>query len=64
MEPVGRPPGAAVRRSKAWIYYGVLAVVSLVAIPSIGWQGLLPAAVFGLYSAYLFRGGRIVIWFW
>lgn len=64
MEPVGRPPGAEVRRSKAWIYYGVLAVVSLVVIPAIGWQGLLAAAVFGLYSAYLFRGGRIVIWFW
>lgn len=64
MEPVGKPPGAAVRRSKAWIYYAVLAVVSVVTIPSIGWQGMLGAAAFGLYSAYLFRGGRLVIWFW
>ena len=64
MQPVGRQTGTAARRSKAWIYYAVLAVISLVAIPAVGWRGLLGAAATGLYSAYLYRGGRVVIWFW
>jgi hypothetical protein len=54
----------SVRRSKAWIYYAILTAIALVAIPSTGWRVLPAAALCGLYSAYLFRGGRIVIWFW
>ena len=53
-----------VRRSKAWIYYAVLTVAAVVAVPSVGWQALVAGLAFGLYAAYLFRGGRVVIWFW
>lgn len=51
------------RRSVAWIYYALIAVGALIA----GFQHpafLLAAVVAGLYSTYLFRGGRFVIWFW
>jgi hypothetical protein len=64
MESSSSSSRPTVRRSKAWIYYAVLAAIALVAIPSVGWQTLPAVALFGLYSAYLFRGGRIVIWFW
>jgi hypothetical protein len=51
------------RRSKAWLYYAVLAVLALIA--TFGH----PLMVFvvlglGLYSRYLYRGGAVVIWFW
>ena len=52
------------RRSKAWIYYSLLAILALVALPSVGASALLGAGLFGAYAAYLFRGGRIVVWFW
>jgi hypothetical protein len=64
MESSSSSARPTVRRSKAWIYYAVLSTIALVAIPSTGWQALPAAALCGLYSAYLFRGGRIVIWFW
>jgi hypothetical protein len=51
------------RRSAAWIYYAVIAVGALI----LGFQHpafLLVAIIAGLYSTYLFRGGRFVIWFW
>jgi hypothetical protein len=64
MQSGSDPAQRAVHRSKAWIYYAVLAVAALVATPSTGWQTLLAALAFGLYSGYLFRGGRVVIWFW
>ena len=51
------------RRSVAWIYYALIAVGALIASfqhPAF----LLAAIVAGLYSTYLFRGGRFVIWFW
>jgi hypothetical protein len=52
------------RRSKAWVYYSLLAVLALVLIPSVGLSMLLIAAVCGSYATYLFRGGRIVVWMW
>ncbi|MCW2940945.1 MAG: hypothetical protein JWN00_3930 [Actinomycetia bacterium] len=52
------------KRSKAWILYGVLAVSSLFAIPSHPVQGIIGSVVCGLYSRYLFRGGRFVLWIW
>ncbi len=51
-------------RSKAWIYYAV--ITALLAFSSIAgghFTGLLVAVGTGLYSRYLYRGGRIVIWF-
>lgn len=54
---------AGQRRSAAWIYYALIALGGLI----LGFQHpafLLVAAIAGLYSTYLFRGGRFVIWFW
>jgi hypothetical protein len=51
------------RRSVAWIYYALIAVGALIASfqhPAF----LLAAIVACLYSTYLFRGGRFVLWFW
>lgn len=56
--------GRQIRRSKAWVYYFLLAVVSIVAIPSIGPIMLVTAGLCGAYATYLFRGGRFVIWIW
>ena len=52
------------KRSKAWLYYSVLAVLSLFAIPSTHGASLLFTAAAGAYAAYLYRGGRIVFWIW
>jgi hypothetical protein len=67
------PPGAPFpvslgqrtkRRSAAWIYYAVLSLVGVVAAAAGTPQALLGTAVAALYAVYLFRGGRVVIWFW
>jgi hypothetical protein len=52
------------RRSKAWVYYLILAVLSFIALCTGQSGGLVGMALFGLYSLYLYRGGRIVVWFW
>ncbi len=52
------------RRSKAWVYYAVLAVLFLFAVPSTHGASLIATALCGLYAAYIYRGGRIVLWFW
>lgn len=52
------------RRSIAWIYYAIIAVVALFGIPSTHGLSLIAVAVAAAYAIYLFRGGRIVIWFW
>jgi hypothetical protein len=53
------------RRSKAWVYYSLLAVASFVVLCSgQAVPGLLGMALFGLYARYLYGGGRVVIWFW
>ena len=57
-------PGTVRRRSKAWVYYLILAVLSLIALCTGQVIGLLGMALFGAYSRYLYRGGRVVIWFW
>jgi hypothetical protein len=51
------------RRSVAWIYYALIGVGGLI-ISLHHPAFLLVAIVAGLYSTYLFRGGRFVIWFW
>jgi len=56
--------GHARKRSAAWIYYAVLAVLSFIVGVSVNPSGLLGALLFGSYSIYLFRGGRIVFWIW
>jgi hypothetical protein len=54
----------ASRRSKAWVYYAILAVLCLVGAFSVGPSALLPAALTAAYATYLYRGGRIVFWLW
>jgi hypothetical protein len=54
----------SIRRSKAWIYYMVLALISLSTVFAGKPVGLLGVAAFGLYSSYLFRGGWFVLWIW
>lgn len=53
------------RRSVAWVYYAVLSVIGFFLAITTGTPGvLLPAILAGLYSVYLFRGGRFVLWIW
>ena len=48
----------------AWLYYAILASLSVVALVSGQLIGLVGAVGAGAYSRYLYRGGRVVIWFW
>ena len=59
-----RPVARARRRSTAWVYYAIIAVLGIVAAGSSHGSTLVVTALAGLYSVYLFRGGRIVVWFW
>lgn len=52
------------KRSLAYIYYGIVALICLIGTVSAGPVALLVAALMGGYAIYLYRGGRIVIWFW
>ena len=56
--------GGSRRRSMAWIYYAIIAALSVVALVSGQLIGLVGAVGAGAYSRYLYRGGRVVIWFW
>ena len=51
-------------RSVAWIYYAVITILLVIAALG-GLVSALPFAVgTGLYSLYLFRGGRFALWIW
>lgn len=50
-------------RSKAWVYYAIITCLALLASFSQP-IALVVAVVAGLYSYYLFQGGRFVVWFW
>lgn len=52
------------RRSKAWIYYSILAVASFLTLCTGHLVGLGGSLIFGPYAIYLFRGGRFVLWIW
>lgn len=64
--PVGFSPvrRGVRRRSKAWVYYTVLAAGSLIELCAGHIAGLAGITLFGLYARYLYRGGRIVLWIW
>jgi len=64
--PQARPNAATRRRrSVAWIYYTILAVLALIfAINKSQPGGLLISALCSAYATYLFRGGRFVLWIW
>ncbi len=52
------------RRSKAWVYYLILAVLSFIALCTGQVAGLAGMVLFGAYSRYIYRGGRHVFWIW
>ena len=52
------------RRSKAWVYYALLAVLTVFAVPSTHGSSVIATVLFSLYAAYIYRGGRVVVWFW
>lgn len=52
------------RRSIAWVYYAILAAVGLYVGFDVNASLLIPGALCALYSVYLFRGGRFVVWIW
>jgi len=56
--------GRTSARSKAWIYYAVLAVLCLFGVFAGKPIGLVGSLVCAAYSYYIYQGGRVVIWFW
>jgi hypothetical protein len=50
-------------RSRAWIYYSIIAIGGLIAAFSHPIT-LLVAVIAGAYATYLYRGGRWVLWIW
>jgi hypothetical protein len=52
------------KRSVAWIYYSILTVVFLYAGVAVSPGGFVLAVLLALYARYLYRGGRVVVWFW
>ena len=53
------------RRSVAWLYYSLFAVLSLIGAIATGKPvGVVGTLLFGSYAVYLFRGGRFVLWIW
>jgi hypothetical protein len=52
------------KRSVAWIYYSILTVVFLYAGVAVSPGGFVLALLMALYARYLYRGGRVVFWFW
>lgn len=52
------------RRSLAWIYYTIIAVISLFFIPTLGPKALLGTVICGAYATYIFCcRPRFVLWF-
>ena len=52
------------KRSVAWVYYMIITVLLIIVAVSTSAGALGGAAITGLYSFYLFRGGRFVLWLW
>ena len=52
------------RRSKAWVYYTLLAFAGFVTTCAGHPVAILGTAIFAAYAVYLYRGGRFVVWFW
>jgi hypothetical protein len=52
------------KRSRAWIYYGIIALLGLLLAPSTHWQTLWATVGCGAYAVYIFRGGKYVYWVW
>ncbi len=59
-----RKPTRRKRHTIAATFYLVMAVVGLVVAVTSSPAALVVTVIAGLYSAYLFRGGRIVVWIW
>lgn len=66
-QPLATDAQQAQRRKPHYVaatLYLLLAVAALVAAFSGKPSTLFVTLIAGAYSAYLFRGGRVVIWFW
>lgn len=65
--PVAPDHQTAMRRRPHWIagtFYLLLAIGGVIAAANGKPAALLVTAVAGLYAVYLYRGGRVVVWFW
>jgi hypothetical protein len=63
--PSARPSARRRRRSIAWIYYGIIAILAVIATFSTGKpQMLIVTVLCTAYAIYIYRGGRIVFWIW
>ena len=51
------------KRSPAWFYCGVVAILCLVATPLTSGVSLKLAPLFAAYAVYLYLGDKFVIWF-
>jgi hypothetical protein len=51
-------------RSKAWMYYTLLALCGFIYLCAGHPVGIVATVACAAYAAYLYRGGRFVIWFW
>jgi hypothetical protein len=51
-------------RSKAWVYYALLAFGNFIVAVTSSPAALLAVLICALYSLYLYRGGRFVLWIW
>lgn len=67
-QPINTTTSSTARKAKIhWVaamFYLLLAVGGIVMASSGKPSGLVATAVAGAYSVYLFRGGRVVVWFW
>jgi predicted lysophospholipase L1 biosynthesis ABC-type transport system permease subunit len=52
------------KRSRAWVYYAVLAVVGVGLAFSTHGKSLIATLVLGAYAVYIFCGGKYVYWIW
>jgi hypothetical protein len=63
--PDTAPAAPRTKRSLAWIYYSIIAVVAVFASIDAGKpEILIAAALCAAYAVYIFRGGRVVFWIW
>lgn len=66
-QPIATDTQRVQRRKPHYIaatVYMLLAVAGLIAAVSGNPSSLFVTLLAGAYSVYLFRGGRVVVWFW
>lgn len=51
-------------QSSVWIYYALLTLLCFIAGITGQPMGFVGMLLFGAYATYIYRGGRIIFWFW